>query len=186
MDAEPNAPSARTLAVTLALDDYYAFQKAIVGPALRPTPSEKPVLVGLWLLLVVLFVALSQTRVLGDRDLVVFAVAALSFCGLLQFFRLRLRKRLAPAVDGALLGELRIELGEARLRALSRHFETSMSWSAVRELRETPSHLFLMTDTTQGYILPKRFLGDDAAIWALRSLIAQRITMGRKAAQIAR
>ena len=185
MDAEPNAPGARTLAVTLALDDYYAFQKAIVGPALRPTPSEKPVLVGLWLLLVALFIALFQARALGGRDLVAFVVAALFFCGLLQFFSQRLRKRLAPAADGGLLGELRIELGETRLRAVSRHFETSMSWSAVRALRETPSHLFLMTDTAHGYILPKRFLGDDAAIWALRSLIAQRITMGRKAAEMA-
>jgi hypothetical protein len=40
-----------------------------------------------------------------------------------------------------------------------------------------------MTDVSQGYILPKRCLGDAAAIWALRSLIAQRITMGRKAAE---
>jgi len=117
----------------------------------------------------------------GARDLIVFVVALLSSCGLVQLFSRRLRQRLAPAADGAVLGELRIEIGETGLRAVSRHFETSLSWSAVRALRETPSHLFLMIDTAHGYILPKRFLGDAAAIWALRSLIAQRITMGRKA-----
>jgi YcxB-like protein len=181
MTAEQTAP-ARSLAVTLTLDDYYAFQKELSRAALRALPSEKPLLAGLWLLLIVLFFALFNMRAVVGRDLIVFAVTCLLLWGVAQFFLRRVRTRLAPATDGTQLGDLRIELSEPRLRIVSRHYETLMSWSAVRELRETPTHLFLMTDHASGYILPKRFLGDDAAIWALRSLLAQRITMGRASA----
>jgi YcxB-like protein len=138
-------------------------------------------LAGLCLLLVVVFIALFEMRVAFGRDLIVFIVTGLPICGMALLFSARMRARRAPAPDGVVLGDLRIELSEPRLRVASRHYETLMSWSAVRELRETPSHLFLMIDNAGGYILPKRFLGDAAAIWALRSLLAQRITMGRTA-----
>jgi hypothetical protein len=180
MDAEQTAP-ARILAVTVTLADYDAFQREICRPALRATPAEKPLLAGLFLLLVVAFIALFNMHAVSGRDLIVLSVACLLLWGLAQLFRGRVRAQLAPASDGVVLGDLRIELSEPRLRVVSRQFETLLSWSAVRELRETPTHLFLMIDNAAGYILPKRFLGDDAAIWALRSLLAQRITMGRSA-----
>jgi hypothetical protein len=182
MDAEPATPNVRALAVTLSLDDYYAFQKEICRPTLRLTSADKPLLAGLWLLLVVLFVALFQSRAATGRDLVVAIATCFLVLGVARLFRARMRAQLAPAPDGALLGDSRIELSELRLRVISRHAETQLSWSAVRELRETPMHLFLMLDRAQALILPKRFLGDDAAIWALRSLLAQRITMGKSSA----
>lgn len=179
MVAEPTAPTARALVLTLDLEDYHAFQREICRPALRLRPADKPLLAGLWLLLVVLIVALLQLRAATGRDVVVVIATCLLVLGVSRLFRARMRAQLAPAPDGALLGESRIELSELRLRVLTRHAETLLSWSAVRELRETPTHLFLMIDRAQGLILPKRYLGDDAAIWALRSLLSQRITMGK-------
>ena len=182
MDAEPTTPHVRALAVSLTLEDYYAFQRAICPPAWRLMPANKPLLAGLWLLLLVLFVALLRSGAATGRDLVVVVATCFLVLCVVQLFRARMRAQLAPLPDGAILGDSRIELSELRLRVISRHSETLLSWAAVRELRETPAHLFLMIDRAQALILPKRFLGDDAAAWALRSLLAQRITMGKSGA----
>jgi hypothetical protein len=66
------------------------------------------------------------------------------------------RHEARPGENGSLVGRRRVELDDSAVRQVAPLHEGRTSWAGVLSVDETRTHLFLMTDTLAGYIIPRR------------------------------
>jgi hypothetical protein len=78
-------------------------------------------------------------------------------------------------MDPAVRHPISHALEESGLRVITKAAETRLDWSGLHKVRETP-HLFMFYYSKRiAYYLPKRVVGRDAAVAALRTLIRGRL-----------
>jgi hypothetical protein len=66
------------------------------------------------------------------------------------------QRRIRPFPEGASLGSRTYVVSAEGLRERSRQFDTLTRWCGVREVDETPDHIFVFIDNCQAHIVPKR------------------------------
>lgn len=153
----------------LTRDDYAAltFARAPSSAQMR----RRFLVLGVLLTLVVLLLGL-LTLLTGDlsfvdrapllRPLSYATAATLAAFFLLSLALVGVRRwvRSVPRDDGALLGVHELELSDAGFTVEGRAGRSFVRWSAVVELRETESHVFLFVDRMLAYVVPKRAFSD--------------------------
>lgn len=72
--------------------------------------------------------------------------------------RKNMLKQETPAISPTLFGDLSLSVAEGGLTVEHALSTTHLKWAAVRELVETPEHLFLMVSPIRGYVVPKASL----------------------------
>jgi hypothetical protein len=90
------------------------------------------------------------------------AVAYLVF--ILIYYRLCrivVRRNFAP--DGSFLERRRFIAAPDGLHAESDSYRTLIFWPSIRKVIDTPTHILLMSDVSQGYVIPKRCFPDERA-----------------------
>ncbi|MBM3779629.1 MAG: YcxB family protein [Acidimicrobiia bacterium] len=60
-----------------------------------------------------------------------------------------------PDERGSLVGPRRVELDDSGVRQVSAVHDGRTVWAGVLAVHVTPTHVFLMTDTLAGYIIPR-------------------------------
>jgi hypothetical protein len=59
----------------------------------------------------------------------------------------------------------------------SEHSESRMQWSGIAAVDETPTHVLMMHNLTQGWILPRRLLSAEQ-VESLRALVREHVESG--------
>ena len=148
--------------VSIETSDYDAFVTHVVKARGRHRSRKSRIRdVAIWISLVAIFVATFQYAGSRSGELTApcFAIPFVFTAVFLTLFLLFLwdnQKKLRPSANGTILGRHDYDLGEDGIRVSSSHSESFLRWSGVRELLESDSHLFVMTDTAAGIIWPKR------------------------------
>ncbi|MGE0392948.1 MAG: YcxB family protein [Vicinamibacterales bacterium] len=81
----------------------------------------------------------------------------------------------SPGERGSLVGPRTVSLSAAGVRQVAPLHEGFTSWAGVLEVAQTRTHLFLMTDTLAGYVVPRRAFTDDAAWQAFADCARRRV-----------
>ena len=171
------------LSIKPSLDDWWAFQKEICGQRPKPKSWKRQAALGAaWLAWAYLFFEMQRHEWFELRDLLVCSSGAALVLVVMVVNTVRVRARLTPAPDGSVLRPWDLELSGDGLRIKNTHGEGMLVWPSVREIRETPSHLFLMTDTCTGLIVPKGALNElgtrERVNALLRSHVPERAVAG--------
>jgi len=159
-------------------DDFKAFVRFVQRQGRSPASNSHPwrsrlALVGGWIILVVLFMVLFRYT-----DFRFDVRAVLSACFILLvfivtfsvFFR-EIQNRLLPSENGIVLGHHDYRIDESGIHESTAHTESLTHWPAVRSLKETNAHFFIMLDTCVAHIVPKRSFPDPAEMDAFRHLV---------------
>ena len=75
--------------------------------------------------------------------------------------RMNTRRMLAKRPDGLFLGRHELVFGPEGIQDTVAGASGQLAWGDVRQVEETPQHLYVILGTLQGVIIPKR--GQDAA-----------------------
>jgi hypothetical protein len=148
--------------VEVTLDDFHTFTRVVARRSTKSAGSRSlGKMVALWLALVavmtlVFTIAKRSSDFSVTPNLWAGGVVGLVFVILFAFFLNRARSNLRPADSGPTLGIHQVHLSDEGVRDVTRHTNCFVSWAGIRELIETETHIFLMTDTIAGMILPKR------------------------------
>jgi len=85
-----------------------------------------------------------------------FLSAAIGSAALLAVLHFRARRRAVPRSDGSILGEHVLDFSQEGVTETCSHHKNESRWSGIIEIRIARNHVFLMTDSCAGYIVPKR------------------------------
>lgn len=152
------------IAVTIVKEDFEAFLANVTAHFKKAAKAPT------WVFVLV-FVVVLGSLLGGDFIDLPTLFGTLAFVWLVAWLLIRAHGvQMLPAEDGWALGPARLFLDEDGIHETREHGEQHLHWGAVRALRETEDHFFLMIDDIAGLIVPKRDLpGDD--VGRLRMLI---------------
>ncbi|WP_459614644.1 YcxB family protein [Bordetella sp. 2513F-2] len=189
---------APSMTIDLQVDDYADFTAhACVQPEARRRrmASHKRFAVILLLGLLVLLLARAWDGGSVDWAALLPVYAASAFLGLAALAGLAmLHERLLPALvrrstrrmlqrhpDPLFLGRHRLDFGPDGITDTAGQASGRLPWDAVSRIDETAQHWYVMQDSTQGLVIPKR--GQPAAtLAAVRAVLAAHVPGARLAA----
>jgi len=178
-----------SLRTTLRLEDWQAYLAA-AGARMATARPDTPKITriasaALWLALVAVVVAmLSFKPPLIRLEGLLLLVATLAAIVWLQ--RTLQKRASTPLEDGSFLGAIEVDFEPRGFHSRRAASTTFSRWALVKDITETPEHVFLWIDACTAYVLPARGMPDgmtsSAAATRLREFVAGAATLPLEAA----
>ncbi len=105
-----------------------------------------------------------------------FSLAFILFYALTIYIGLSKTKKL-PEKDGTILGVKDYEFGEETITFKTPKSEGSFDWSIIKKMEESPSSIYLYTDTEMAFVIPKRSFINKLETEDFKTLVKQKLNI---------
>ena len=136
------------ISTDIRVEDHQAFTRYVWYSGARGS--------WMWFLLIFLGVVALSTLLEAQASISLDTPTMLVTMVILTGYLALAQRRIRPDGDGASLGTRSFELTREGLWERSRNYEMLTRWRGIREVDETPTHIFVFIDNCQAHIIPKR------------------------------